>query len=302
MPLQKQGTGGAGGVLRGQARCFAFRRPTVPRRSESSLGGACRAMKPLLASTLTHSWRGVLLLAGSLGGYDGEWREQTGIALREKKEQVSTTHPFPPLAGTGKSEWFDKASPSVVSVAWSHETGAGIALASQRSYWNCFQLNPENSRGLCICQPFLNSFRSTTRRIRAFVAMRSRFYGFTKGVAVPALVFRHFNAIPSPLSRLQLCAAGLERSPVKNETQADTSDLGFNCDSVVSLASVLCSRRLYRLRSASNLSRLAGCMQEKSLHPSLAGTFNNSPCAATKSRNTAQVASCDEIAPALDLL
>ena len=39
--------------------------------------------------------------------------------------------------------------------------------------------------------------------------MRSRFYGFTRGVDVPALVFRHSNAIPSPLSRLQLCAAGL---------------------------------------------------------------------------------------------
>jgi hypothetical protein len=221
-----------------------------------------------------HSRRGVLSLAGSLGGYDGEWREQTGIALREKRERVSTTHPFPPLAGTGKSEWFDKASPSVVSVAWSHETGAGIARASQRSYWNCFQLNPENSRGLCICQPFLNSFRSTTRRIRAVIAMRSRFYGFTRGVTVPALVFRHFNAIPSPLSRLQLCAAGLERSPVKNETQADTSDLGFNCDSLVSLASVICSRRLYRLRSARNLPRLAGSVQEKSLNPRSRSTLN----------------------------
>jgi len=36
-------------------------------------------MKPPLAVTLYHSRRGVLLLAGSLGFYDGEWRE--GISL-----------------------------------------------------------------------------------------------------------------------------------------------------------------------------------------------------------------------------
>jgi len=89
---------------------------------------------------------------------------------------VSTTHPFPPLAGTGKSEWFDKASPSVVSVAWSHETGAGIARASQRSY-GLSRRFLRTLRALCICQPLLNSICSTTRCTRAVIAMHPRFYG-----------------------------------------------------------------------------------------------------------------------------
>ena len=100
-----------------------------------------------------------------------------GIALREERERGSTTHPFPPLTGTGKDEWLDKASPSVASVAWSHETGAGIARASQRSCGRCARRFLRTLGALCICQPLLNSFCSTTRRIRAVVAMRPRFFG-----------------------------------------------------------------------------------------------------------------------------
>jgi len=165
-------------------------------------------MKPPLAVTLYPSRRGGISLAGCLGFYYGDWREQTGIALREKNEQVSTTHPFPPLAGTGKSEWLDKASPSVVSVAWSHETGAGIARASQRSYGHGCPPIPENSWALCICRALLNSFCPTTRRIRAVIAMRPRFYGI-----VSKLQRRDWN--PKAVSN----ALGRVYSPLANQRE-----------------------------------------------------------------------------------
>jgi hypothetical protein len=225
MPLQGSRTGGAGGVLRGKARCAFIRRPTVPGRSESSLGGACRAMKPPLAVTLYPSWRGVLSSAGSLGGYDGDRWGQTGIALREKRERGSTTHPFPPLAGTGKSEWLDKASPSVVSVAWSHETGAGIARASQWSYGHDCPPIPENSLALCICRAILNSICSTTRRIRAFVAMRPRFYGI---VSDKALLSRLVSSvIPTRFPRLfrdfNCALPGLKGVPLKTKPTPESA-------------------------------------------------------------------------------
>lgn len=193
------------------------------------------------------------LWRGALAGRDGHSSEG-GEGAREH------THPFPPLAGTGKDEWLDKASPSVVSVAWSHETGAGIARASQQSYGQLRPPIPENSLGFVYLPAYPKLICSTTRRIRAAVAMRPRFYGIVLTTIrgsnplassdIPTRFprsFQSFNcALPGQTRR---------KSPVKNETHTDVETVWASTAVSLSCPRRQCFARLLDigLRSATNL-------------------------------------------------
>ncbi len=100
---------------------------------------------------------------------------------------MSSTHPFPPLAGIGKDEWLDKASPSVVSVAWSHGLFAGIAKLYPKEHG----FNPpisENSLGFVYLPAYPKLICSTTRRRHsALIGARVFMKSFTTRRCCPGL-------------------------------------------------------------------------------------------------------------------
>jgi hypothetical protein len=233
-------------------------------------------MKPPLVVTLYPSRRGVLLLAGCLGGYDGDRRE--GISLI--KWSLELRHSKPVSEPAKKEIARLKPRCGFRHPVAGRESGAGFAFA-------------------------LLGLRSHSRHSHP---LRMNFQSSELAHEEPVTELPPspcFRAADTSFSRLGNYAAKVHESaawlfvrcrsmrPKKSRTAVKNS---------AALEFPLVSEHRLDQRTASNLPRLAGSTQEKSLHLSSAGTLNISPRLATKRLNTAQVASFGEIAPALDLL
>jgi hypothetical protein len=232
-----------------------------------------------------HSRRGVLSLAGRSGFYEGEWRE--GISLI--KWSLELRHSKPVSEPAKKEIARLKLRCGFRHPVAGRESGAGFAFAllGLRSH-------SRHSHPLWMTlkdQPHRLTFPSSELAHEEPVAELP-----------PSPCFRaadtSFSRLGNYVGKVHESAAWLfvrcrSMRPKKSRTAVKNS---------AALEFPLVSEHRLDQRTASNLPRLAGSTQEKSLHLSSAGTLNISPRLATKRLNTAQVASFGEIAPALDLL
>jgi len=216
-------------------------------------------MKPLLAVTLYQSRRGVLSSAGRLGFYDGDRRE--GISLI--KWSLESRHSKPASEPAMKELARLKPRCGFRHPVAGREYGAGFAFA-------LLGLRSHSRHS----HPLRMNFQSSELAHEEPVAELP-----------PSPCFRaadtSFSRLGNYVGKVHESAAWLfvrcrSMRPKKSRTAVKNS---------AALEFPLVSEHRLDQRTASNLPRLAGSTQEKSLHLSSAGRADNSPRIASKARN-----------------
>lgn len=221
-----------------------------------------RSTLPVLAGRYPvgfHSRRGVLSLAGRSGLYDGEWRE--GISLI--KWSLESRHSKPVSEPAKKEIARLKPRCGFRHSLSGREYGAGFAFAllglrSHSRHSHPLRMNFKSSE-LAHEEPVAELPPSPCSRAAD----------------------TSFSRLGNYVGKVHESAAWLfvrcrSMRPKKSRTAVKNS---------AALEFPLVSEHRLDQRTASNLPRLAGSTQEKSLHPSSAGGPYNSPRLASKARN-----------------